>query len=374
MIRVLQIVSCLEMGGTEAFIMNHYRHIDRDKVQFDFLVFNKGNYPYLKEIEQLGGKVFWAVNPSLKSAIQFYEIFRRIIREHGPYAAVHCHVNSGNAIPLVCAKLMGIRNRISHSHDTKQLRPGVGKAFAFHFKRQLIRCVATKYFACGEEAGAELYGNNFFKKNGQVIHNGIDLPQFIYGNESCVESLRKEFGLSNQNDLVIGNISRFEPKKNQMFAIDVFSELLKLRPNAVMLLGGIDGGQLQEVLQKIERLQLQDHIRYIGVRKDVCDCLHVMDAYLFPSLYEGVPIAFLEAQASGCMCIASDGVPLESDMGLGSVFFLKLSQTPAEWAAAIDERYNNFVRPIPSVIPGKFEEKGYNLDSSSEFLMKIYEA
>lgn len=374
MVKVLQVVSCLEMGGTEAFIMNNYRHMDRENIQFDFLVFNKAEYSYLKEIEQFGGKVFWAVNPSLKNTFLFYKILKKVIRENGPYTAIHCHVNSGNALPLVCATLQGIHTRISHSHDTKQLRSGIGKIAVFKLRRQIIRHFATQYYACGVEAGNELYGKIFFEKNGKVIHNGIDLQGFLYADEEKVGALIKEFSIFDHHDMIVGNISRFEPKKNQMFAVDVFYELLKLRPDAIMLLGGVDGGQLQEVLRKIEKLNIQNHIRYIGRRRDVCDCLHVIDTYLFPSLYEGVPIALLEAQASGCMCIASDGVPEEADLGLGSTFFLKLSQSPKEWALTIDREYCDFIKPNPDVISRRFDEKGYNLESSSAFLADVYGA
>lgn len=370
MIRVLQVVSCLELGGTEAFIMNNYRAIDRKKVQFDFLVFTKKDYPYIQEIEKLGGRIFFCGKPQIKSINLFLKKVERVIKENGPYNAIHAHINIINAWVLYAAKKAGIPIRVSHSHATGVGRKGFFRKLYYRFQLFLLKKNLTHCLACSEEAGKYLYGKKYFDKYGEVIHNGIDLIPFLTRNDLKICALREEWEVNNQ--LVIGNITRFDTIKNQSFIISVFSEIKKKNNNAILILGGIDGGELQNIKQKVKELQLSDSVRFIGERKDVPDCLQIIEIYIFPSLREGLGIALLEAQASGCLCFPSTGVPKEADMEIGTVQFLSLKEKPEIWAEEILNGYQNKTSPTIEHIKKCFEEKGYNIEKSSRELIKIY--
>lgn len=305
--KILQVVSCLALGGTEAFIMSNYRQLDKSKYQFDFLVFVENDYPYLEEIESLGGRVFFCGLPAITKLKVFENNVIKIIRENGPYDAVHSHVNIQNGFVMKAAYKAGVKQRISHSHDTSG-KGAVGvKYLTERWKEYLIKHYATDFLACSSAAGCYLYGQSLFSEKGRMIPNGIDLrPFFEAGARRNV--LLKEFDIPQGCNLIVGNITRFEPKKNPTFTVKVFKKLLKRYPEAVLLLGGPDGGELNKIRGLVRELDISDHVRFIGSRRDIPDCLNLIDVYLFPSLFEGLGIGFLEAQASACLCVASKGV------------------------------------------------------------------
>lgn len=368
--KVLQVVSCLEKGGTEAFIMNNYRAADKDRLQFDFFVFTKKDYEYIDEIKSLGGNVYFGVLPSIFRIPSFFAAIKKVLK-NGNYDAVHCHVNSGNAIPILCARICGVKKLISHSHDTKALPSNFLKRLLFLIRRFIIKRTATHFFACSKDAGVSLYGEKFFDLHGTVINNGIDVDKFINVDRTCVNNLKKELCIS-EKAVVIGNITRFEPKKNQLFAVNVFFEILKYKPDSVLLLGGVDGGQLEEVKDRVKTLGIQDSVRFIGVRNDVPECLKLIDIYLFPSLYEGLGISLLEAQAAGCDCFASTGVSKESDMGIGNVCYFSLDDGEKQWADKILEKHGCFENISENAVKKAFIDKNYSIDSISETLTEVY--
>ena len=371
--KVLQVLPCLELGGTEAFIMNNYRHINRDDIQFDFMLFDKKDYPYLKEIKELGGNVYYNVQPSYKNFFKFYKEMKTILKTSDEYIAVHCHANSSNFMPLMCAKLCGIKKRIAHSHDTNQVPKTFVRKVIFMIKRFLIWLFATQYLACGKEAGRELYGNNFFSKKGIVIKNGINVEKFLNKDTTDVELLRKEFNINDSHKMVIGNISRFEPKKNQLFLVDVFSQILKINHEAILILGGVDGGQLEETKRRTKELGIDKSVRFIGRRNDVPQCLKIIDAYVMPSLYEGLPIGLLEAQATGCECFISDGVSPDSNMAIGTAHYYSLEDGSKSWAEKILKTMEEKRNITDDEILSAFRNKGYDILDSLDKLVKIYE-
>lgn len=371
--RVLQMVSCLELGGTEAFIMNHYRAMDRTECQFDFLVFVEKDYPYLEEIQRLGGRVFFSGPPALRQVPAFLKNACRIIRENGPYDAVHSHVNFTNGWTLLAAKLCGVPVRISHSHDTDGRDGGWFKRRYADLQVLLIKACATRTLACGEAAGEYLYGKEWFRRRGGCVHNSIDVGRFLPRDGQALSALRREFAIPEDCGLVLGNITRFEPKKNPLFGLRVFAELLRLRPDAVFLMGGPDGGQLEDAKRLAEALGIGDRVRFIGPRRDIPDCLKLIDVYLFPSLFEGLPIGLLEAQAAGCGCLVADTVDAAVDMGAGTVRFLSLEAPPQVWAEtalALAER----ARPEPEELRAAFARSGYELAVTARRLLALFQA
>lgn len=369
--KILQVVSCLESGGTEAFIMNNYRAVNREKIQFDFLVFVKSDHPYVKEIEDMGGNVFFATTPSIKRINTFIKTVEKIIIENGPYSAVHSHVNIANSWVMLAAKNAGVQKRISHSHAVFTGGNKIEQLLR-NYQIKLIKKNATDFLACSNEAGVSLYGENFFAENGKIIKNGIDLHSFFNITEKS-EKLKSEFNLSNENDLILGNITRFDNNKNQTFIVDVFYEILKENNKAILLLGGVDGGALSQVKEKVSALGIEHNVRFIGKRQDVSECLRLIYAYIFPTIYEGLGIAILEAQASGCECFVSTGVSQEADMGIGTMHYYDLSDGAEVWADRIIDICKERKQIPKKHIEDAFDEKGFSITSSVKELIAVYE-
>ena len=369
---ILHVVSCLELGGTEAFIMNMYRHIDRSRIQFDFLVLDEREYPYTEEIRKLGGEIFFGVRPHIKKLNRFVDSCVCVMKQK-KYFAVHSHINNMNAWVMLSAKIANISKRISHSHDTHG-KEGDFLHRKFHaLETFLIKKYATEYLACSLEAGNYLYGKKLFEKKGKIINNGIDVEKFI-SNQKENKDLQKQLDIPTECPLIIGNISRFESKKNQLFLIDIFRNILSYEPKAILLLGGVDGGQLHLCRKKVEEFKIDENVRFIGVRKDMPDVLGLIDIYVFPSLYEGLGIVLLEAQASGCYCVASTECPTESDMKLGLIDYLSLATGAKEWAKFIIASYQSKVLTdiTPETILNAFEEKKYTVSSLAKQMTEIY--
>lgn len=366
MIRVLHVVGCLERGGTEAFIMNLYRNIDRSAIQFDFLVLNEKDYPYLEEIRTLGGNVYFDTGAK-KNGLAFIKRCVEVMKQY-PYAAVHSHINVTNGRILLAAKLAGVPLRISHSHATHGKGGSLPKRMIRKLECHVLKTCATDLLACGTEAGEYLYGKSAFEKHGNVICNGIDTDSFLQA-----DKLPTDIGTIPPNTPIFGNVSRFDKNKNQLFVLDVFAEIHKQEPGALLLLGGVDGGMLDLCMQKVATLGLQDCVRFIGVRRDMPQVLHAIDVFLFPSLYEGLGIVLLEAQASGCACIASTGCSPASDMGLGLVRYVPLEEGAEAWARYALETYHAGTHGIGSAtIRNAFAENGYDITSTVARMTTIY--
>ncbi len=370
--KILQVVGCLELGGTEAFIMNHYRNINRDEFQFDFLVLIEKKYPYAQEIETLGGRIFFVGTPTIKNFSNFYQNMKKVVEENGPYDVIHSHINIANSAVLYAAKKLKIPVRISHCHDT------AGKEGSFlvrTYRKMQIRVIkkaATRFLACSSLAGQYLYGAQFFDKYGCVMHNGINVNAVQKIDLKEVKNLKERWGISDDCRLLVGNITRFEEKKNSFFTVEVFAEILKKEPSAILVMGGPDGGLLEAVTKRIKELGIEESVRLIGARNDIPLWLHLLDAYIFPSRFEGLGIAMLEAQAAGCECFASTNVPVECDMGIGNMHFYALEAQPISWATKILEVMKNRRRYAEEEIKSIFFKKGYDISNSVERLKEIY--
>lgn len=168
----------------------------------------------------------------------------------------------------------------------------------------------------------------------QILHNAINASAYTY---SCAKAVAMREKLHVEQNLVIGHIGRFDAQKNHTFLLDIFSECVKLVPNAKLLLVG-DGEGRNHIQDKVKKLGLEDKVIFTGVCNDVADLLSAMDVFVFPSLYEGVPVTMIEAQAAGLQCVISDGVPKECIITSGLVTTMKLSDMPCDWAKHIVER------------------------------------
>ena len=273
-------------GGVESVVMNYYRNIDKEKIQFHFLCDEDStDIPY-QEIEKQGGKVI--IIPPYQKLFKYQKELYRIFKENN-YKIVHSHINALSVFPLRIAKKAGIPIRIAHSHTTSNKK---------EWKRNLIKNIlrpfskvyANVFFACTKHAGEWLFGKKIIeRKELNVINNAIDLKKFEF-NENTREDLRKELGIK-EDVLVIGHVGRFMKQKNHEFLIDVFNELIKKNENSILMLIG-QGPLLNEMKQKVRDLNIEDKVKFIGQVTNVEKYYNIMDVFLFPSIYEGLRNGF----------------------------------------------------------------------------------
>ena len=303
-IRVFHILQRMEAGGTQALLMNIYRKIDRTKVQFDFLVVYKEKQFYDDEIEKMEGHVYKMSFREDLNLLKFQKDLAAFFAKHHEYKIVHCHAYTIGYFCLKAAEKAGIPVRIAHSHNNETVHDI--KYLPKLFMQRVFTKNATDLFACSEEAGKYL----FKEKSFQVLKNAIDSHKFI-ADINIREEVRKELGL--EDKFIVGHVGRLHPQKNHNFLIDVFDEIKKKQQNAELILVGT--GPLEEKIKnKVEEKNLSDCVHFLGNSKDMNRIYQAMDVFVFPSLFEGLGIVAIEAQAAGVPIVCSEGLPPETDI------------------------------------------------------------
>lgn len=365
-IRILQILGIVGGGGVESVIMNYYEHIDRNRVQFDFVVHDDNKIDITEKINSLGGKVYKvpAYNHDL---IGFMRSVYRIIKENN-YQIVHSNMNTLSAFPLFAAWLAGARVRILHNHSTSvpsETKRNILKIIL----RPIAKLFANKYFACSKFAAEWMYGKKCVESGKvTIINNAINLEMYAFTETQRTE-LRNKLGINNQ--FVVGHVGRFMYQKNHEFLIDVFAETVKLIPNAKLLLVG-DGPLKNGIKSKIDRMGLGQQVIFLGIQNDVGPLYSVMDAFCFPSRYEGLGMVVVEAQASGLPIVMSTKVPKEAIVLNEIVTRCSLKTDRAEvWAYCLNKIYQRKDRKR-SVETDKFFKAGFNIDDEAKKLIDIY--
>lgn len=326
MIRVLHVVSSLNINaGMMSVIMNYYRNIDRSKLQFDFLYFKEMNKTHKEEIVKMGGRVF-LIEESL-SSLRLQKQLSLFFKKHrNEYVAVHCHPIWGSILVGRVAKKNGIKHVIQHSHST-QFSDKKTSAIRNRILLKYIHYFATDYIACSPEAA------NLFKRKTEdvfILNNAISLESYSF-DKSLRNDIRKEFAID-EKTFVIGNIGRLCSQKNQLFLLDIFKEVNRIIPDSKLMIVG--SGTLRDAIdEKTNVLKLHDSVIMTGRRTDVRALLSSFDLFLMPSLFEGAPVAAVEALASGLSCVVSDTIT--SMIKMDQVTYLSLHYTPKQWADVI---------------------------------------
>ncbi|MBQ3150420.1 MAG: glycosyltransferase family 1 protein [Clostridia bacterium] len=307
MIKILQVVSSLNINaGMMSVMMNYYRHMDRSRIQFDFLYFAEMEASHKQEILSLGGRVFFLGNASFSK--EYKQNLKRFFDEHkGEYTAVHCHPIWAAALVGGVAKKSGVKHVLSHSHSTKFSEKPIS-AIRNRLMMPIIRNNSTELVACSNDA-AKLFGNN---KKVFVLHNAISVDRFLYSDEKR-NAVRQELSID-KDTFLIGHVGRFSPEKNHAFMLRVFSDILKRVPDAKLLLVG-DGTLRPQTEAMAKELSIENNVVFTGKRHDIPDVLSAMDVFWLPSLFEGVPLSVIEAQASGLPCVLSDTITREVEFG-----------------------------------------------------------
>ncbi len=324
-IRILHIVTYMGRGGLETMLMNYYRNIDRNKIQFDFLVHRDFEADYDAEILSLGGRIYHLprLNPFSKNYLQKLNEF---FAEHREYDIVHSHLDCMSGIPLKAAQKHGVPVRIAHAHNSNQTKD-IKYVLKLIYKKT-INEYANKLFACGQEAGLWMFGTDDFK----ILNNAIDTQCYVF-NTDIRNKIREKLEIGTDS-LVIGHVGRFSVPKNHEYLLNIFYEVQKENDKAILLLVG-DGELRDKIQQQVQQLNISDKVVFTGVRPDVCDLLQAMDVFVFPSIYEGLPVSIIEAQASGLPCIISDKVPLECRV-TDNVYQLNLNDDIRKWTHSIE--------------------------------------
>ena len=359
-IRVLHVNGIMNYGGAEAMIMNLYRQIDRDNVQFDFIVHSEKDGYYDKEIALLGGKKHICPRYTVSNHIAYVRWWKNFFSAHPEYKILHSHIRSTASIYLPIAKNQGITT-IAHSHSTSN---GHGlKALLKNILQLKIRYQADYLFACSQEAGNWLFGKTAaHTQRFKIIPNSIDTHRFLF-NEKKRKEVRCALGIDDA--VVIGHVGSFTEVKNHMFLLKCFAEYHKKVPNSKLLLVG-EGGLEKSIKEQVLKQGLINDVIFLGAKANVQDYYQAMDCFIFPSLWEGLGIAIVEAQASGLPCVVSDKVPRSVDIGAGLVDFVSLHEPLANWISKI----RKIERKDTSVY---IKNSGFDVEENAKKLQKFYE-
>lgn len=331
MINVLHVVVALDGGGVEQLLYNYYKHINRKKIHFDFIVHDPKVGILEPKFTEMGSKIFRVTQ--VKNSIRNNIIDLNRIFKSSKYDIVHIHQGYKGVFSLYFAYKYGYKIRIVHSHLAYE--KGNLKQKAIRVILSLfVKKFSTHWFACSTDAGHFLWGDKAVSNEKvYILNNAIDIGKFTF-DKNTRDSIRNEFNLDGK--FVIGNVGRFTYQKNHEFLIKVFKEIYEKDKDAVLLL--IGNGELEnEVRQQVKELGLNEATKFLGVRTDVQKLLQAMDIFVLPSRFEGLGIVYIEAQASGMVCFGSDVVVPKEAKVTELMHFVSLEQSPKYWANQILE-------------------------------------
>lgn len=355
-IRVLHVVTHMNRGGLESMLMNYYRHIDKKRIQFDFLTHRPYDGDFGDEIKSLGGEIYHLpkLNPFSK---KYMEELKCFFSSH-TYEIVHSHLDCMSAYPLCAAKQSGVKVRIAHAHSKSQDKDA--KYIIKLIEKKKIPRYATHLFACGKEAGEWMFSGQTY----QIMNNAIEVKKYKYNDERRVY-IRHQFGIT--DEFVVGHVGRFNYPKNHTFLIDIFKKIHDVdKTSKLLLVGG--GEKAEDIKKKVKDLGLEHSVIFAGICSNVNELIQAMDVFVFPSIYEGLPVTMVEAQAAGLPCVMSGNVPKETVL-TDLVDVMSLSESAEEWAKKI-LTYKGFKREDYSE---KIKKMHFDIESNAKWLMDVYE-
>ncbi len=364
-IRILHVVGSMDRGGAETMLMNLYRKMDRETIQFDFVVHGRDKGDFDEEILSLGGKVYHMPRYNGRNHFIYVKRWHQFFLTHPQYSIVHGHIRSTAAIYLKLAKEYG-RVAIAHSHSTSS-RGNLVERVVKKVMQYPIRHIADYFFACSKEAGIWLFGGKACQgRNFKVLSNAIDSEKFAFSEETRGK-VRKELGIG--GDFVVGHVGNFDPVKNHGFLIDIFNCLCKKEAAcSLLLVGGGDMALQRKVAEKARDMELSEKVMFLGKRDDVDVLLNAFDIFLFPSIHEGLPLVVVEAQANGLMCLLSDGISKEVAI-TENVCFTSLEEAPEAWVGKILPYMEGYER---RGMQGVIRKAGYDANAVAKWVARFY--
>lgn len=362
MIRILHVVSNMDRAGIETMLMNYYQHIDRNKVQFDFLCNKTKPGDYDSKILSMGGRILHTPGLNPFKYGRYLKYMKQLFKEHPEYKIIHAHNDAFVWYSLYAAKRSHIPVRISHVHSS---------AFTFDYKwplkvlcRRLIPSACTHKWACGKKAGRFYYGN---KAACHVHNNAIEIDKYIFNAELRAD-LRAKYNLA--NNVVIGHIGRFAWQKNHTFLIEIFAEIYKLMPQARLVLLG-EGSTMGAIKTKVKKLGLSDVVLFMGNVSNAREWYQAFDLFILPSHWEGMPVVGIEAQTADLPVLFSDDITDEVKI-LPSTEFMSRKLPASAWAEkSLHMLHNHKTRVDRS---NEIREAGYDINIEAEKLVEIYKS
>ncbi len=363
-IRILHMIGSLNIGGSQSMVVNLHKAIDRSKVQFDYIIDRPGELYFAETIRQLGGKIYEL--PTFKG-FNFLEIrksWKTFFKNHPEYRILHSHIRSYASLYLPIAKKAGLKT-IIHSHNTSSGK-GV-KAVVKSCLQYGLRKNADYYFACSKAAGKWLFGEKITKQSNYfVLNNAIDVGKYAFSEQSR-KKIRDEFNIKDQ--FVVGHVGRFHPQKNHLFLVDVFARVHEKYPNSILMLVGT-GELMNLVKEKIAEYKLNDSVIFAGARSDVNELLSAFDVFLFPSLFEGLPVTLVEAQAAGVPCFVSSTITQEVDFA-NKIKYIPISDGAEFWA---NEIMSSISQNCRLSMYEEIKKAGYDIQYTANKLARFYES
>lgn len=360
-IRIAMIMGKMIGGGVEAVVLNYYQNINRENIQFDFIIDSDSSVVPYELITDLGGRVY-RISPY--QHLRAYQRDLTALFKKNNYLIVHSHINAISVIPLRIAKKCGVPIRIAHNHSTAapgETRKNILKSILRIFSKKY----PTQYMAPTRYAGEWLFGSKVADNELYILKNAVNVELFSY-NKKAREEMRNELAYQS-DDIVIGNIGRMVWQKNQKFVIDIFNELQKINKNYRLILIG-DGPLKDSLMQQCQELGIEKLVKFIKNSNQIADYYQAMDCFLFPSNYEGLGMVAVEAQIAGLPVIASTQVPLEAKIS-DKFFTIDLNEKKHNWASYVKQSINKASRKGYKNEASKY---GYNIQEEARKLEIIY--
>jgi len=370
--RILHVLGAMNQGGVETWLMHMLRTIDRTRFELEFAVHTGRPAFYDSEIRSLGSRLHICAEPH--RPLQYGAGFLRLLKEQGPYDVVHSHVHHYSGVVLKLASHAGVPNRIAHSHNDKstvEADAGFARKAYLRLMKHWVSRYATKGFAASEPAARDLFGREWKKnKKWSLLYCAIDLAPFeLPASRSAV---RRELAIP-EAAFVIGHVGRFDPQKNHAYLVEVLAELAKIEPDVMGLLIG-RGSLREDVQKKAKRLGLAEKIRFAEDRTDIARLMTgAMDLFLFPSLYEGLPLALLEAQAAGLPCVISNAIAEDAEVVGSLIRRIDLKDGAGKWAREIARIRKTLPLLSRADALRKMRRSSFDISSSIRAIERNYE-
>ena len=328
--RILHVFNVLNRGGAETFVYNLYKNIDRDKYKFDFLIQSQEEGAYEKEFKKMGSNVFHLKTFKSSNPLKVIKDSVTIIKQNGPYDAIHIPMQFYSPVYCVAAKIAGIKKIIVHSHSANDIKAQtIYRKTYIAIMRFLINKLATIKISCGKKAAEYLFGAN---NNATIIYNAVDPARITEVNKEKVDTLKEQFHI--KNELVIGHIGSFVEVKNQKFFIGLAKKLLEKKIPFKIILAG-NGKLYNKIKAQIRKANLQDSILLPGEIDDVADYYKIFDVFILPSLYEGFPTVIIEAAYNNIPCIVSDTITDELSEIIDNCTYIDINAPYDVWVKEI---------------------------------------
>ena len=301
-IKVLMIVCQMNRGGLESRLMDIIRHNDYGTIQIDVFTYRKEAGVFDEEIRKLGGKVYYNPPLNVKNMFWYVNYFAIFLKQHPEYKIIHAHQDAWCSVFCKGAKKAGVPVRIAHS------RTAIQNQNIADIVKNIIkvptRKYATDYFAVSDKAAVWLFGKKIVEAGSVIIlPNAIENEKYTFSKQ-IREEMRHKLNLSNKK--IVIHVGNFTAPKNHPFLVKVFEKMTEKEKDAVLILVG--GGEQENIISLVREKNLQNKVMFMGSRNDVNDLLQAADVMIFPSVFEGLPGAVLEAQAAGLPCLLSDTI------------------------------------------------------------------